>query len=370
MALHAQHRYRRRGAVVALTVTSMLFLLGFAALALDVGLLSVTKGELQNAADAAALAGASAHGSEAMRQVRLGTMDASYFSDASLRARQIAQRTGLLNENLGQATFVEPKDVSMGWLDLNDDDTGFLVGVPPQRYNAVQVVTRRSKASTNGAVRLLFAPVMGWQTAELDATAAAVFEQGYPDIAPLPFSVDRVLWDTEIAAGVDDYRYDTATNTTINSGDGIPEVVLFPTTYAAGNFGALAIGPSPGAAELGVQIRDGISSTKLNHTLGEDYPDFRDDYDDPKSYIVSGNTGIKASIEPDLEGRLGQVVGIFVHTGAVLGGGATSTYDLIEIRYVEIVRVDLTSANVGIWVQPAAGYDNGLGTPGRLRLAR
>ncbi|MBI3977256.1 MAG: hypothetical protein HY331_03630 [Chloroflexi bacterium] len=54
------HRYRReseRGSVLVLTALIMIVLLGFSALVLDVGLLYITRRHLQNAADAAALAG-------------------------------------------------------------------------------------------------------------------------------------------------------------------------------------------------------------------------------------------------------------------------------------------------------------------------
>ena len=48
----------RRGAVAPLAALLLAFLVGMLAFALDVGYMAVVKGELQNAADAAALAGA------------------------------------------------------------------------------------------------------------------------------------------------------------------------------------------------------------------------------------------------------------------------------------------------------------------------
>ena len=50
---------RRRGAVVAFALVMMIVLVGFASLTLDVGAIYNTRADLQNAADAAALAGAS-----------------------------------------------------------------------------------------------------------------------------------------------------------------------------------------------------------------------------------------------------------------------------------------------------------------------
>src|SRR5262245_58922245 len=48
----------RRGAIAPFAALMMVFLVGMVAFAVDIGWLAVTKAELQNAADAAALAGA------------------------------------------------------------------------------------------------------------------------------------------------------------------------------------------------------------------------------------------------------------------------------------------------------------------------
>ena len=53
---------RRRGAVIVLTVASLIGLLGFVALTVDVGYIYDINAEMQDLADAAALAGASALG--------------------------------------------------------------------------------------------------------------------------------------------------------------------------------------------------------------------------------------------------------------------------------------------------------------------
>ncbi|UNY41880.1 hypothetical protein CPT_Momento_050 [Burkholderia phage Momento] len=54
----SKSRRNQRGAVAITVALLMSILLGFAALAIDVGYLFVVRNELQNAADAAALAGA------------------------------------------------------------------------------------------------------------------------------------------------------------------------------------------------------------------------------------------------------------------------------------------------------------------------
>lgn len=56
--MYGMSRAKQRGSVAVITAVSLVSLLGFAALAIDIGNLLVARNELQNAADAAALAGA------------------------------------------------------------------------------------------------------------------------------------------------------------------------------------------------------------------------------------------------------------------------------------------------------------------------
>ncbi|MCA9018399.1 MAG: hypothetical protein KDA77_23965, partial [Planctomycetaceae bacterium] len=50
---------KRKGAVIVLAAALMVMVLGFATLSIDIGYLSLAKNQMQTAADAAALAGAS-----------------------------------------------------------------------------------------------------------------------------------------------------------------------------------------------------------------------------------------------------------------------------------------------------------------------
>ena len=55
---HRQRVSKRRGTILPLVAVSCVVLLGFVALAIDTGRLAVAKAQCQNAADAAAIAGA------------------------------------------------------------------------------------------------------------------------------------------------------------------------------------------------------------------------------------------------------------------------------------------------------------------------
>jgi hypothetical protein len=78
-----RHVERQRGAILVMTVLFLVILLGFAALALDLGRLYVLRTEMQNAADASALAAAAELDG-----------DANARSDAVLAAKQLLSHRG------------------------------------------------------------------------------------------------------------------------------------------------------------------------------------------------------------------------------------------------------------------------------------
>jgi len=113
-------------------------LVGFAALVIDVGVMYNTRADLQNAADAAALAGATALASDEMTQLRLANsgVTGGTVSDMSVgRAGEISY----LNPTWGTvATSLEHSDITVGQLDLSSAGSHIASGVVPSTFNAVQ----------------------------------------------------------------------------------------------------------------------------------------------------------------------------------------------------------------------------------------
>ncbi len=105
----------QRGATIVFVAICMFVLIAFAALALDVGHLVVTKNELQNAADAGALAGAHKLYSDDGRFI---TVDA---------ARQAAIAVSTMNQSDNEFVDVDVEDVLIGhWsFGLGTVDKGF-----------------------------------------------------------------------------------------------------------------------------------------------------------------------------------------------------------------------------------------------------
>ncbi len=133
-----------RGQVVALFALGLPVLIGSGALAVDVGYLYTARNALQNAADAAALAGASG------------------LSQDTGTAQARAIQTGQANQVLQQAVSVQANDVEFG---TYDSATGAFV-VSAVGINALRVTTRAN-------VPLFFASVLGFNTTNITAQAIA-----------------------------------------------------------------------------------------------------------------------------------------------------------------------------------------------------
>lgn len=161
-----------RGAITIIVVAAMLVLLACASLAIDVGLIWVARIEMQNAADAAALAGAAELPDEAV-------------------ARTVAVRFADLNDK-GNAGIVDSADVVFGTWDLNART--FAPGGNPR--NAVRVEVERSPARGN-ALPLQFARLLGRNTTTVVADAIAFVNVGSSGPGTR-FLVDEELIDSDI----------------------------------------------------------------------------------------------------------------------------------------------------------------------------
>ena len=138
----------RRGSVILFTAVSMVVLLGFAALTIDLGMIYLAKTQLQAAADAAA------------------TAAASQVPDETA-SRSTGQYYAALNSP-NQGAVLADSDVRFGvW------DPGTLVfteGGSP--VNAVEVTVRRAQANGN-PFGLFFASLMGIVETDISARAIA-----------------------------------------------------------------------------------------------------------------------------------------------------------------------------------------------------
>jgi hypothetical protein len=181
----------QRGATIVVIAIVITVLLGFVALAIDVGYLAVTKNELQNIADAAALAGAG----------ELGNI----YKNLSYDGQQVLT----LNANQIDAIKTTAKDAveegknRAGSRDIMIDDTDIFINKWPEtpvasnNYNrptAVRVIARRD-SSANGPIDTFFAKIFGIEDINVSADATAALTgigEGKP---PFPIGISKHWFD-------------------------------------------------------------------------------------------------------------------------------------------------------------------------------
>ena len=134
--LHGQ-----RGNIAILFALCLPVLLGCAALAVDLARLNLTKVELQNAADAAALAGA--------RSLSVSS------TVATATALQVAQ------SNFANASQIQVAVIQTGYWELTTNSFS-TPGTPGTgKVPAIKVTVPISSTQNNGPLRLFFAPILG-----------------------------------------------------------------------------------------------------------------------------------------------------------------------------------------------------------------
>lgn len=360
----------RRG-IVAVQVGVMLFvLLGAAAMTIDVGQIYAARGELQRAADAAALAGASALTTNDMMDVRkgVGSLD-GVIADAITRSNEISN----LNKTLNKATNIEAGDILTGSINLNSATEALNEGAAAGDYNAVQVTVHRNATGSNGQVPLFFSAVFGRYYTDSIATATAAFDDrvaGFDFDVPgggiAPFSMSRTAYYQDYNNGPDMYSYDEGADNVFNAADGTREIRIYPYPYSGagytegdGNFGMLNIGEvGQGTAAETDQIENGVTSEQIDAEIGTSDPDFEN-----STYTITGSPGMVSSIKSTLEPMIGQVIGFFLHDGVTMDG-ANATYTITELRFGRIMAVNLVGqpSQRGIFIQPVSYVGNGVRT--------
>ena len=177
-------RYCRRAAVIVQVAVMSTVIMGFGALAVDIGLLYTTKAEMQAAADAAALAGASQLAGD-------GVVDPEALARAS--AVQYAGEHLIL----GEAVQLDPyTDVEVGKAFYNPSTQKFEFQPSCYNFDAVRVTVRKTSESSNGAVPLMFGRLFGEDEGNLEAQAAAVLIPR--DIAVVIDLSNSMCWDSEL----------------------------------------------------------------------------------------------------------------------------------------------------------------------------
>ena len=152
-----------RGATVIMVALSLVIIVGVATFAVDIGYLMIVRNQLQNAADAAALAGASS-------LIPPGSSELDW-------AQAETQAASAIGLNKSDGVTLTDCVVQTGYWNIahNPDGlqgTGITPG--PKDFPAVQVTVSKNAGQNSGPVKPWFAPVIGIKTINASAVATAV----------------------------------------------------------------------------------------------------------------------------------------------------------------------------------------------------
>jgi hypothetical protein len=148
---------RRGGQVVVLSAALLVVLVGICILAIDVGRLFVCRAQLQNAVDAAALAGAS-------------QLQGWATEDEKAAARLEAKAFAGANVVAGLPLTLTDDDIQFGHYD--EQTQAFVPEPEAGAVDSIQVAGRRTHDSPDGPVDLFFGPVFGWHEQEFTNVVA------------------------------------------------------------------------------------------------------------------------------------------------------------------------------------------------------
>jgi uncharacterized membrane protein len=365
---------KRQGSILVLAALLLVAMAAMIAFAIDVGYLQVARTELQQSADAAALAAAA----ELIDDEALG--GAADLTEETALARSKAAEYAAYNkvcslgpsvdQNAGNSTS---GDVVVGYLADPSDRTASMDFSDDDRANAVQVRVRRA-TGMNGEVHLFWGKIFGKNSQGVSATATAALLTNFGgfkmpasgnNLGILPFALDEETWLAMLAGGgFDDWSWDPVNHTLGPGNDGIREVNLYPQgTGSPGNRGTVDIGSSNNStSDIARQIVHGVNSSDLSHLPGGKLALNGDGV-----LFLNGDTGISAGVKDELASIVGQtrVIPIF---RSVDGPGNNAEYEIVLFVGVRVLDIKLTGAMSGkrVIVQPAnvkmeggiAGGDN------------
>jgi Flp pilus assembly protein TadG len=377
----------RPGAVAPFVALMLIPLLAMVAFGVDVGWIVLAQSDLQDAADAAALAGAGQlMNGYVQYNLPNQTNQATILSTATSNASTYAKNFAGYNSAGGVSSLtLRDADIEYGFMDASGTYT------PQPTYkgypNTVRV-TMRLDSLANNPLKLFFGPVLGVSTESLTATASATiytanitnFQQNGFNAGLLPMTLDINAWNNYLSTGQSSDGAIHA-NAGAYGSSGAPQMQIYPSpNLAPGNFGMLSLDNSSNDANsIRTWITSGLSAPDLQ-TLQNDkllpLPSTN-----PKLWDWKGAPGFKASDLNTLTGGGTFLLPLFepvVGTGiayqqvdsktayqssdkssgsASVGNGGTGQnayYNIYKFVGVIITQVDKSS---DLYVQPYAVLD-------------
>ncbi|MBN2328990.1 MAG: pilus assembly protein [Candidatus Omnitrophica bacterium] len=269
-------RENEQGSVLVLVAVCITLFMLFLALTIDFGLMIQKKGQLQNVADAAALAAA-----QELVDEDLLTSGANQ-SDDIVSARNYAEMyaaSNITDFNVDRnSENIESGGVLVGYIDDPMDMTSPLRTSDVSNYNSVKVTASMTN-ELNGPLQLFFGGVTGVNNIEMQASSVATIENrilGFKlvegeSLPMLPFAIYEDSWNDAFdgVSDFDQYSVDDASGIVTSGSDGVPEFVFapwFPNQGIPGYDGngrTLFLTDSPTIDALKNQIYNGVAKSDL-----------------------------------------------------------------------------------------------------------
>jgi hypothetical protein len=349
---------KRRGAVVVLVALCAVLLLGLIAFAVDLGVLMVSRTELQRTADAAALAGAGTLCSE--DRLKGPIYAANLQSLTRLTVADYCQKNPVFNATPTINTNINSRDLIIGRFAAPDS---VLPAVSVADANAILVRVHRTGIPT------FFGRIFGVDAFQSSAFAIATFRDGIVGFrAPrngqnnslMPFAVKIDAFNAILngSAGTDNYRVDPATGAVTAGTDNIKEMVMFPdrvTGYGItpGNFGTVDVGSySNSTQDLKRQIQEGVSAEDLAYFGGELKLDGNGEL------RLNGDTGVSAGMELSVETTIGKGPRTIFLYREVVNPGNTATFVIVGFAAIRVLDCNFNGVHKFVRIQPAVVNDS------------
>lgn len=369
----------RRGIIAPLAAIFLIFLTAMIAFGVDIGWVVLSQTNLQNAADAAALAGAHPlMNGYVQYQLADSSTKSTVLTSAKTSAKTYAKNYASYN-SAGSITslVLNDSDIEFGFMDSSNNYSSTYTGFP----NTVKV-TLRLDSSANGSLGLFFGPAVGRSNVSLTATASATIYAGTVNsfsvgtVGMLPVTYDQKLWYDFVATGKD------PSGTTTKDSNGVPELPVYPEpgNKYKGNFGLISLDDShAGASEMRAWVDDGMSSADVQALINGSLIPLSNGVD---AWDWRGDTGFKSSLVQDVNDRVGQtfIIPLFKpynngnnytdDNSYQAGNGQGSNYDYNIVEFVGLKIMTPNDYNREILIQPAAVIDpNAVFTSGTLNPA-
>jgi Flp pilus assembly protein TadG len=355
----------RRGGILPLAGALMIPLLGMVAMSVDLGYIAACRGELQSAADAAALAG----GQQLEKPYYLWSAASTTTEKDTIRAAAIAsaisaaQTVSSANRAGGVYVTLSSSDITVGYLDASGN---FNSNPPSTTFPNTVLVTTRRDGTSNGQVGLFFGPVFGMQSVAITATARATTYTGVINSFNaslgvsdhlLPMTFDAAQWANFMATGQD------PSGNVSTDASGLPQIQVYPNQQYVGNFGQLALDDQHvGSATIKNWIDNGLNPAGIQDLVNANLIPIT--AHNPNSWDWIGNPGFKASTVMEVNNYTGQsfLLPLFkAYNGdpsnyqAGTGQGANYYYNIVG--FVPITIMPVESTNTQIVVQPTNFFD-------------